>query len=448
MKKRVFQQVGCLPRSGSLYCEAVNKTLDGLMSRFRLNKLLLTGVSEVGAIAFALVLSSWYWQIDEHAVFILILFLSAALFFGRRLSLTLQSGSGIALVLYLLLLMWVLISTLWSATFALSLSYASLVFLIGIAAVLLGATFGLERVMLGLWLGVVVISLHGLLRAFGAGGSWRNYFVNPENGPGIEGSAWGLFTNPISLAVLLGLAIFALIFGLGGQPASWVAAFIFGIPFLFGITTIGILASQVALVGAIAVGIATWHARRSQGNWKTLLSWGYPAVALLAGIVFWLLREPILRPLGEAPDFSGRTILWDWYFEAFLWNPVIGAGWGSAPTGWPLSKDNFAPVKEYFMAHNGFIDLGIMLGGVGVLLLVGTLVTLFITGAKRGTSRDHSARWIFIPVLITYLTLNDLFSSLYPRFLGFFLIGIMVGVLLRDSTKEGTPHAVESNPQV
>jgi len=418
------------------------------MSRFRLNKLLLTGVSEVGAIAFALVLSSWYWQIDEHAVFILILFLSAALFFGRRLSLTLQSGSGIALVLYLLLLMWVLISTLWSATFALSLSYASLVFLIGIAAVLLGATFGLERVMLGLWLGVVVISLHGLLRAFGAGGSWRNYFVNPENGPGIEGSAWGLFTNPISLAVLLGLAIFALIFGLGGQPASWVAAFIFGIPFLFGITTIGILAPQVALVGAIAVGIATWHARRSQGNWKTLLSWGYPAVALLAGIVFWLLREPILRPLGEAPDLSGRTILWDWYFEAFLWNPVIGAGWGSAPTGWPLSKDNFAPVKEYFMAHNGFIDLGIMLGGVGVLLLVGTLVTLFITGAKRGTSRDHSARWIFIPVLITYLTLNDLFSSLYPRFLGFFLIGIMVGVLLRDSTKEGTPHAVESNPQV
>jgi len=448
MKKRVFQQVGCLPRSGSLYCEAVNKTLDGLMSRFRLNKLLLTGVSEVGAIAFALVLSSWYWQIDEHAVFILILFLSAALFFGRRLSLTLQSGSGIALVLYLLLLMWVLISTLWSATFALSLSYASLVFLIGIAAVLLGATFGLERVMLGLWLGVVVISLHGLLRAFGAGGSWRNYFVNPENGPGIEGSAWGLFTNPISLAVLLGLAIFALIFGLGGQPASWVAAFIFGIPFLFGITTIGILAPQVALVGAIAVGIATWHARRSQGNWKTLLSWGYPAVALLAGIVFWLLREPILRPLGEAPDLSGRTILWDWYFEAFLWNPVIGAGWGSAPTGWPLSKDNFAPVKEYFMAHNGFIDLGIMLGGVGVLLLVGTLVTLFITGAKRGTSRDHSARWIFIPVLITYLTLNDLFSSLYPRFLGFFLIGIMVGVLLRDATKEGTHHAVESNPQV
>lgn len=418
------------------------------MSRFRLNKLLLTGVSEVGAIAFALVLSSWYWQIDEHAVFILILFLSAALFFGRRLSLTLQSGSGIALVLYLLLLMWVLISTLWSATFALSLSYASLVFLIGIAAVLLGATFGLERVMLGLWLGVVVISLHGLLRAFGAGGSWRNYFVNPENGPGIEGLAWGLFTNPISLAVLLGLAIFALIFGLGGQPASWVAAFIFGIPFLFGITTIGILAPQVALVGAIAVGIATWHARRSQGNWKTLLSWGYPAVALLAGIVFWLLREPILRPLGEAPDLSGRTILWDWYFEAFLWNPVIGAGWGSAPTGWPLSKDNFAPVKEYFMAHNGFIDLGIMLGGVGVLLLVGTLVTLFITGAKRGTSRDHSARWIFIPVLITYLTLNDLFSSLYPRFLGFFLIGIMVGVLLRDATKEGTHHAVESNPQV
>jgi len=417
------------------------------MSRFRLNKLLLTGVSEVGAIAFALVLSSWYWQIDEHAVFILILFLSAALFFGRRLSLTLQSGSGIALVLYLLLLMWVLISTLWSATFALSLSYASLVFLIGIAAVLLGATFGLERVMLGLWLGVVVISLHGLLRAFGAGGSWRNYFVNPENGPGIEGLAWGLFTNPISLAVLLGLAIFALIFGLGGQPASWVAAFIFGIPFLFGITTIGILAPQVALVGAIAVGIATWHARRSQGNWKTLLSWGYPAVALLAGIVFWLLREPILRPLGEAPDLSGRTILWDWYFEAFLWNPVIGAGWGSAPTGWPLSKDNFAPVKEYFMAHNGFIDLGIMLGGVGVLLLVGTLVTLFITGAKRGTSRDHSARWIFIPVLITYLTLNDLFSSLYPRFLGFFLIGIMVGVLLRDATKEGTHHAVESNPQ-
>jgi len=416
------------------------------MSRFRLKKLSLTGVSEVGAIAFALVLSSWYWQIDEHAVFLLILLLTAALFFGRRLSLIFRSGSGIALVLYLLLLTWVLISTLWSATFALSLSYTSLVVLIGVAAVLLGATFGLERVILGLWLGVVVISLHGMLRAFGAGGSWRNYFVSPEHGPGIEGSAWGLFTNPISLAVLLGLATFALIFGLGRHPASWVVTLIFGILFLYGMGKLGILAPQVAGVSAIAVGIATWHVRRSQGNWKRLLSWGYPAVAVMAGIVFWFLREPILRPLGEAPDLSGRTILWDWYFEAFLWNPVIGAGWGRAPTGWPLSKDNFAPVKEYFLAHNGFIDLGIMLGGVGVLLLVGTLVTLFITGTQRGTSQDHSVRWIFVPVLITYLTLNDLFSSLYPRFLGFFLIGIMVGVLLRESTKEGTHPTVESNP--
>ena len=432
----------------SLYSLDMRRSLDGLMSRLAPKGSSLTGVSEVGAVAFALVLSSWYWKIDEHAVFILILFLSAALFFGRRLSLTLHSGSGISLVLYLLLLVWVLISTLWSATFALSLSYASLVFLIGIAAVLLGATFGLEIAMRGLWLGAVFLSLHGTLRAFSSGGLPINFWGGISGLPQLDLFAWGLFTNPISLAVLLGLATFALIFGLGRHPASWVVTLIFGILCLYGVYNIGILAPQAAVLGGAVTGIAIWHVRRSQGNWKRLLSWGYPAVAVLAGIVFWFLREPILRPLGEAPDLSGRTILWDWYFEAFLWNPVIGAGWGSAPTGWPLSKDNFAPVKEYFLAHNGFIDLGIMLGGVGVLLLVGTLVTLFITGAKRGTSRDHSARWSFIPVLITYLTLNDLFSSLYPRFLGFFLIGIMVGVLLRDATKEGTHHAVESNPQV
>jgi len=291
-------------------------------------------------------------------------------------------GSLLPVGLYLTFLAWIMASTLWSGVFDLSLSYAVLAFLVGGTGTLLAYALPLRSTLLGISAGVGFIALNG---ALADGREFPNI---------ISGPILGLFTNVSSLSLLLSLGLLA--------------------------------------VAALAVGAMMLHVRWSSAGIKTILSWVYPSLALLSATLFWFFREPILRPLGEGPDLSGRVTLWDWYFEAFLWRPVIGGGWGNT-VGWPpLDPDRLQPVKEFFPAHNGFIDIGLALGGVGALLMIASLVALFVAGAKLGMDKKYPTAYLFIPDMITYFTLNDLMATSLPRFIGLFLVGAMVGMVLKQ----------------
>jgi O-antigen ligase len=391
----------------------------------------LVASSEAGVVAFALVIAVGYWQVDQHVVFLVFFLLSFLLLIERGPELAVRGGAKVSLFLFLIFLFWLTLSTLWSQTFHLSLAYAGLIILTGTTAITLGASFGLPRVAQGLTLGVLVIVAHGLLTAVISGGSAFQAAESSDRG----GSVWGLFTNPVGLSVLLGLASFSFFFGVRRVSTGLALGFGLGLFLLYGIESINILTPKVALVGCGVVALGLWHLRVSPKRLRPFFSWIYVFVGSVVGGFFWNYREPVLRAFGEGPDFSGRIVIWESYFEAFLWRPFFGTGWGSSVGMPPLNRDYLFPVKDWFLAHNGFIDIGIMLGGIGALFFFVLLFSLFITGAKRGTSTDYSVRWLFIPVTITYLTLNDAMSSLFPRFLGIFLVGLMVGTLLRESPK-------------
>jgi O-antigen ligase len=160
----------------------------------------------------------------------------------------------------------------------------------------------------------------------------------------------------------------------------------------------------------------------------------YPAVVVVGVVIFWVFREPILRPLGEDPNLSGRTIIWDWYFEAFLWEPVIGIGWGNT-YNWPLTPGDIYPTGGYFIAHNGFIDIGLVTGGVGVVLIVATLVLVFLRSSSLAIDRAKSLSYLFIPTLLTYIVISDIAATSLPRYIGVFLVGAMVGLVVSETTK-------------
>lgn len=395
------------------------------------SRLAILAAIETTAVASGFVLASWYWAIEEHIVYFLVFSLASAVVIYKRPGLTVSKNSLAPVVFFIGLMTWIGVSTFWSDTFHLSLSYAVLVIAVGLTALAMGIAFRLEIVLAGLAVGMGLVIAHGVARAYLGGANLETYLAILDDDPNFLGLPWGLFTNPSGLSALTAVGILATVFSLSSKKwVSGLAAF-FGGALAYCFLVLEILAPIFAIATAFLVAGALWHVRRSSVTIKRILSFAYPSAFLLSGLVFWFFREPILKPLGERPDLSGRLIVWDWYFEAFLWRPFFGTGWGSSRGAPPLAEERTVPVKEWFLAHNGYIDLAIMLGMVGFILLAGTLVSLAVVGARRSVHSNYSFRWAFVPVLIVYLSVNDLMSSMLPRFVGFFLLGIMVGLLLR-----------------
>ena len=386
-------------------------------------------VLEIVLVAFVVVLVSWYWSVDEHVVFIP-LFAAAGLIFIERWDPEISNPKGnlSPLVFYILFLGWLVLSTLWSGVFHLSLSYAILAVLVALTGLLLGFFLPIGSTLAGVFIGVSFVLGHGILTdGDGIFGFFKDSDLQRESN-----AIMGLFNNSSSAAFLIGLGFVALIAISARSVLLRIFTVLLAILFIFLAVNQEGLTTLVSMFAALIVLAMVFHLRRSSGNLKKYLGFAYAISVTGAAALFWFFREPILRPIGEGPDLSGRTILWDWYFEAFLWRPVIGAGWGNT-VGWPpLQPDRLEPVKEFFPAHNGFIDIGLALGGVGVLLVVVTLAMLFIAGVKRASDKRYSLAYLFVPALVVYLSLNDLMATSLPRFIGLFLMGAMVGIVLKQ----------------
>jgi len=398
------------------------------------------GFFEVLFVSFLFILSSWYWAVDEHVVFIG-LFAGAALLGIDRWTGFRQASisSLVSAGLFGVFLGWLLLSTLWSGVFHFSFSYALLALLVGITGAFVAYAFAITRLLLGLALGTLFIVVHAALVD---GNGLFGIFTDPslqKESHALE----GLFTNVSSITFLFGIGIVATLSASFQSRFSKLAAFLLAVFFIALLIDHDVLTGLFAVIGAGAVSAMVAHVRSSNFRGRSFLRWGYSILVLLAATLFWFLREPILRPIGEAPDLAGRVILWEWYFEAFLWRPIVGAGWGNT-VGWPpLQRGRLAPVKDFFPAHNGFIDVGLMLGGVGALLMIATLVALFLSGARLATNTRYSTAYVFIPALVTYLTLNDLMATSLPRFIGLFLVGAMVGMVLKKPEPSALGHDVK-----
>jgi O-antigen ligase len=383
----------------------------------------LAGVLEVVLVAFFLVIASRYWEISEHVVYISLFAATALISVTRGISGPLSLRRFLPLIAFTLFIGWIVLSSSWSPTFHLSLGRAVTVGLVAAIGVAIGFALKPEAVAKGLLLGVLFHVAHA---SFTDGlGPLGFLALGPEP---------GLFTNSSDMTFLLGIGIVS---------ALWVATrgrtfLLLFVPLIVVLLITGrgipVLTMFFAVAGAIVVGLMVLHLRYSNDELRKILRVVYPALVFLGVVIFWVFREPILRPLGEEPDLSGRTIIWDWYFEAFLWEPVVGIGWGNT-YNWPVTPGDIYPTGQYFMAHNGFIDIGLVTGGVGVALIVATLVLVFLRGSSLALDRAKSLSFLFIPTLVTYIVLNDIMATSLPRYIGVFLVGTMVGLVVSETTK-------------
>jgi O-antigen ligase len=100
-------------------------------------------------------------------------------------------------------------------------------------------------------------------------------------------------------------------------------------------------------------------------------------------------RASVAEPMGRNSDFTGRTEIWE-KLPPLVPNAVIGAGFETFWLGPRLQKIwNIFPGNILNEAHNGYIEMYLNLGYVGVLLIIFVLLSGYF-GAVRVFRQDSA----------------------------------------------------------
>ncbi|AFZ30998.1 O-antigen polymerase [Gloeocapsa sp. PCC 7428] len=125
--------------------------------------------------------------------------------------------------------------------------------------------------------------------------------------------------------------------------------------------------------------------------------------------------DTLLGLIGKDATFTGRTPLWEAVWVMIVQRPWLGYGYNAFWLGWQ-SYSSF--VWEFVRwtpphAHNGFLDLWLDIGLLGVIVFTLSLLFAFLQ-AIRKTRQDKRIEFLFP---ITYLSILLLFNMTYSTIL-------------------------------
>jgi exopolysaccharide production protein ExoQ len=121
-------------------------------------------------------------------------------------------------------------------------------------------------------------------------------------------------------------------------------------------------------------------------------------VATMAGIHFLIVG---LEALGRDLTFSGRTTIWGYSIIAGMEHSMLGAGYRAF---WTPEGANYIYARIWAVignGHNGYLDLWLELGFIGL----GLFLLMFITAMKRSylrLIRSNDIVGLFYPLILIY----------------------------------------------
>jgi O-antigen ligase len=154
------------------------------------------------------------------------------------------------------------------------------------------------------------------------------------------------------------------------------------------------------IVGAtIMIGLSVPILKKNVRHLGTMVLVGSIVVAVLG---FSLnLVEVAVTSLGRDMTFTDRTYIWNDLLDLHT-NPAVGVGYDSLWLGDRL--DAFVAKHQVYEAHNGYLEVYLELGFVGLILMAGLVVSVFFK-AKRSllTSFDYGRlRLVMIALFLLY----------------------------------------------
>ncbi len=176
----------------------------------------------------------------------------------------------------------------------------------------------------------------------------------------------------------------------------------------------GSITSVLAAVFAVALAGCFILLQRLHGSARMFMMILFPqiAVILLVGLAEYLV--PLLEALGKDATLTGRVPLWHhvdgeiarrllfgWGFSSF-WSPANGEAWRIwADIGW------MAP-----HSHNGYREMMLSLGVVGLLLLIFIVLRALVQGVALQFAQP-AAGWLWLNVVIGMVLVMNLSEALF-----------------------------------
>ncbi len=198
--------------------------------------------------------------------------------------------------------------------------------------------------------------------------------------------------------------------------------------------------SCLALAGAVMVLISQpWVARRRAGI--HVIFW--TAIALPLFALFIDTVGTLVHSLGRNATLTGRTSIWRAVLSMHT-NPWVGTGFESFWLGNRLQAVWNMSVKGIQEAHNGYIELYLNLGWVGLVLLAWLMVAGYRHAvlALRRDPVEGRLRLTFFAAALIYSLTEAGFRMLSPIWLAFLLAvsGVTADLPLKESSGAPSPQ--------
>ena len=348
--------------------------------------------------------------------------------------------------LLLVLIGYVLLSFFWSAAPQTTLR-REVVFLGATAfGMYLAARFELRKQMMLLaWaLALAAVFSLGLV------------LVRPSlgTGTGLHAGAWqGVFgqKNALGRLMTLSAVLFWLLIPALGRR-RWIAWGFMGLSMVLVWKSTS-ATSLIVLLGLMALRPFYLIVRQRSRRIVPLLVVGSLLIAVVALVLALVYVEPLLGLVGKNLTFSSRASLWRDVASEIAERPWLGYGYNGFWLGWEGASTDIWSAYGWHPdhAHNGFLDMGLDLGLIGLGLV---LIHLFLNVRRALILVDRTRRperlWPFIYLvflILASLTYSILLSQ-YVFFWGLYVATTLsMRVELARLRAEKRAHKIAYQPQ-
>lgn len=127
----------------------------------------------------------------------------------------------------------------------------------------------------------------------------------------------------------------------------------------------------------VIVAMALWRVARLKPRVRALV-YAMTGVTVFSGIYFFGSHaDLVLQVLGRDPTLTGRTQIWALSWPALMKSPILGYGYDAFWTGIKGEALNIMIGSQWLVpnGHNGFLDLGLSLGLLGLCIFLYIWVT-------------------------------------------------------------------------
>jgi O-antigen ligase len=168
----------------------------------------------------------------------------------------------------------------------------------------------------------------------------------------------------------------------------------------------------------------------------------FSVLGIASSALFLNIGSGMVQSLGRDTTLTGRTDIWRSAFT-LVQNPVFGTGFESFWLGERLSRVEIMINQSVNQAHDGYIEIYLNLGWVGVFLLITIIVVAYarvVTSIAKMTPLAPLGLALFI-VNVAYNFTEAAFKMMHPLWISLFLITMAVAKapMQRSDSQEDSP---------